>query len=103
MLAASSQIIRYRTKNTRSNIEVRLERETIWTDAHQTAAQFQRDRTVMVRHKRNIFQTKALGRRSTRAKNAKVATDGKTDQVPHVGFDAVSLTGSKYLSLHFIR
>jgi len=72
------EIIIYQAENGRATLEVRLEQETIWLDAHQMAKLFERDRSVIVRHIRNIYETKELSRDSTCAKNAQVAADGKT-------------------------
>ncbi len=62
-------------------MEVRLDRETVWLDAHQMAALFGRDRTVIVRHIRNVYATGELERKTTCAKNAQVAADGKLRQM----------------------
>jgi len=81
------KIVIYQAENGRATLEVRLEQETIWLDAHQMAKLFERDRSVIVRHIRNIYETKELSRDSTCAKNAQVAAvtdlfEGQPQGVP---------------------
>ena len=61
-------------------VEVRLEGETLWLSLQQLADLFDRDKSVISRHLRNIFEAKELERDSVVAKNATTATDGKTYQ-----------------------
>ena len=42
---------------------------------------FDRDRSVILRHIRNIYATKEVSQASTCAKNAQVAADGKVRQM----------------------
>ena len=53
-------IVLYQTPDGSMSIDVRLERETIWLDAHQMAELFERDRSVIVRHIGNIYKTREL-------------------------------------------
>jgi hypothetical protein len=62
------QVVLYKNK-----VEVRLDKETVWLTAHQIAKFFGIDRTGVVRHIQNIYQTKELPKNSTCAKNAQVA------------------------------
>ena len=39
-------------------LEVRLEDETVWLTQAQIAELFQRDRTVITKHKKNVFKKK---------------------------------------------
>jgi hypothetical protein len=43
-----------------SRLEARTARDTIWLDAHKMANLFGRDRTVIVRHIRNVYATGEL-------------------------------------------
>lgn len=74
-------------------MEVRLDRETVWLDAHQMAALFGRDRTVIVRHIRNVYATGELERKATCAKNAQVAADGKLRQMDIYNLDMILSVG----------
>jgi hypothetical protein len=83
------EIVIYQASEGGPRLDVRLEKETIWLDAHQMAALFERDRTVIVRHIRNVYATGELAPEATCAKNAQVAADGKTYQVEHFNLDAI--------------
>lgn len=71
------EIVIYRTAKKEVGLKVRLEKETVWLDAHQMAQVFNIDRTVIVKHIRNIYKTGELPEISTCAKIAQVAADGK--------------------------
>jgi len=71
------EIIIYQTEDGQTSLEVSLVEDTVWLDTHQMANLFQRDRTVVVRHIRNIYTTGELLPDSTCAKIAQVAKDGK--------------------------
>jgi hypothetical protein len=73
----NSAIVLYQSPDGSISIDVRLEKETLWMDAHQMARLFGRDRSVIVRHIRNMYDTNELDQDSTYAKNAQVAADGR--------------------------
>lgn len=52
---SKGQVIVYK-----NNVEVRLEKETVWLSLNQMADLFGRDKSVISRHLRNIFKTKEL-------------------------------------------
>ena len=51
-----NQIVIYQTDNGQTVIDVRLENETVWLTQAQMAELFQKDRTVIGRHIRNVFK-----------------------------------------------
>lgn len=51
-----NQIVIYQTDNGQTSIDVRLESETVWLTQAQMAELFQKDRTDIGRHIRNIFK-----------------------------------------------
>ena len=51
-----NQIIIYQTVDNQTQIDVRLENETVWLTQAQMADLFQKDRTVISRHIRNVFK-----------------------------------------------
>jgi len=75
------EIVLYKAKDGRTSLDVRLDQDTVWLDAHQMATLFGRDRTVIVRHIRNIYTTKKLAPTATCAKIAQVSADGKIWQM----------------------
>jgi prophage maintenance system killer protein len=74
-------------------LDVRLERETVWLSLSQMAELFGRDKSVISRHLRNIFETGELDRQAVVAKNATTAADGKTYQVEYFDLDAILSIG----------
>ena len=56
-------------------VEVRLEGETLWLSLQQLAELFGRDKSVISRHLKSIFETNELVRDSVVAKNAITAED----------------------------
>ena len=52
----NNQIIIYQTDDDQTQIDVRLENETVWLTQAQMADLFQKDRTVISRHIRNVFK-----------------------------------------------
>ncbi len=77
-------------------IEVRLEQETLWLTLSQLADLFGRDKSVISRHLKTIFDTGELERKATVAKNATVQTEGKRQvqrQVEFYNLDAIISVG----------
>ena len=70
-----SELVLYKSKDGAVQLDVQLKRETIWLDAHQMAELFGRDRTVILKYIRNIYQTGELDKKATCAKIAQVAAD----------------------------
>ena len=52
----SNQIIIYQTDDNQTQIDVRMENDTVWLTQAQMADLFQKDRTVISRHIRNVFK-----------------------------------------------
>ena len=63
-----NKIIIYKTKYGQTQIDVRLENETVWLTQAQMAELFETDRTSIVRHINNIYKVEELDRESTCSK-----------------------------------
>jgi len=87
------EIVLYKAADGTAALEVRLEQDTVWLNAHQMAALLGRDRTVILRHISNIYSTNELARNSTCAKNAQVAADGKIRQFDLYNLDMIISVG----------
>ncbi|MGB3480526.1 MAG: RhuM family protein, partial [bacterium] len=87
------EIVIYQTAKKKVELRVRLEKETIWIDAHQIAQVFIVDRTVVVKHIRNIYETGELPKTSTCAKIAQVAADGKIRKMNLYNLDMIISVG----------
>lgn len=99
MSTGMGEIVLYRAANGGPALDVRLERESVWLDTHQMAELFGRDRTVIVRHIRNVYATGELQRETTCAKNAQVAADGKVRQMDFYNLDMIISIGYRVNSL----
>ena len=73
---SESNIIIYQTEDGKTKIETRLENETVWLTLNQMSELFERDKSVISRHIRNIFDENELERNSVVAKNATVQLEG---------------------------
>ncbi|MDR2115026.1 MAG: DNA-binding protein, partial [Planctomycetaceae bacterium] len=58
------EIIIYQTPNGETQLDVRLEEETVWLTQAQMVLLFERDRTVITKHINNIFDEKELDEKS---------------------------------------
>ena len=64
------QIILYQTQDGESKIEVTLANETVWLTLDQMADLFQRNKSTISRHIRNVFEEGELDKNVVVAKNA---------------------------------
>ncbi|MDI9473124.1 MAG: virulence RhuM family protein [Bacillota bacterium] len=94
----NSEIIIYQTEDGLAKIDVRLENETVWLSLDQMAELFQRDKSTISRHIKNIFSEGELIRDSVVANYATTATDGKTYQVDYYNLDVIISVGYRVKS-----
>jgi prophage maintenance system killer protein len=87
------EVIVYEAPDGQVRVDVRLERETVWLSLNQLAELFDRDKSVISRHLRNVFESGELEREAVVAKNATTAADGKTYQVEYFNLDAILSVG----------
>jgi prophage maintenance system killer protein len=83
----------YQTEDGSLVVDVRVEKETLWLSLNQIAALFGRDKSVVSRHLKNIFQEGELVADAVVAKFATTADDGKTYQVDHYNLDVIISVG----------
>ena len=79
-------IILYTTPDGESKIEVTLQDETVWLTLDQMAELFQRNKSTISRHIKNIFETGELNADSTVAFFATVQTEGKRKVERNIAF-----------------
>ena len=72
----TGQLVLYRTEDGRTRINVRLIQDSVWLTLNQIADLFQRDKSVISKHIRNIFESGELDPARTVAKFATVQTEG---------------------------
>lgn len=93
-----SEMIIYQTEDGVTKVNVTFEADTVWLSLDQMAELFQRDKSVISRHIRNIFADGELVRDSVVAKNATTAADGKSYQVEYYNLDVIISVGYRVKS-----
>ena len=73
----TGQIILYQTQGGEAKIEVRLANETVWLTADQMAVLFQRNKSTISRHIKNIYESGELEQNRTVAFFATVQNEGQ--------------------------
>jgi DNA ligase (NAD+) len=102
-----NQLVIYHTKDGEIKIDVQLRDETIWLSLNQIAQLFERDKSVISRHLRNIFKEEELNQKETVAKNATVQIEGERkverfieyynlDAILSVGYRVNSKVGTEF-------
>ena len=87
------KIVIYESTEGGAHVEVRLEEETVWLNLNQMTDLFGRDKSVISRHLRNVFESGELLKSSVVANFATTAADGKTYQVDFYNLDAILSVG----------
>ena len=83
----------YQAKNGALELQTDIAKDTIWANLKQIAALFDRDKSVISRHIKNIFKDEELYKNSVVAKNATTGSDGKTYQVDFYNLDLIISVG----------
>ena len=75
LVASKDEIIVHQPEGGEFHIEVRVENETVWLTQAQMAELFQKDRTIVGRHIRNIYKEGELEKSITCANFAHMGAD----------------------------
>lgn len=94
----NSSIIMYTTEDGLTKIETTFDEDTVWLSLDQMAELFQRDKSTISRHIKNIFEEGELQRNSVVANFATTASDGKTYQVDYYNLDVIISVGYRVKS-----
>ncbi|MBE7032164.1 MAG: cell filamentation protein Fic [Ruminococcaceae bacterium] len=95
----NGEIIIYQSKDGLTKIDVKVENETVWLTLDQMADLFDRNKSTISRHIKNIFEEGELTRDSVVAKFATTAADGKTYQVDYYNLDVIISVGYRVKSI----
>lgn len=87
------EVILYQTPEGETKIEVRLANDSVWLAADQMAELFQRDKSTISRHIKNIVESGELQQDSVVAFFATTALDGKNYQVTYYNLDMIISIG----------
>ena len=93
-----SNILMYTTEDGLTKVEATFENDTVWLSIDQMAELFQRDRSVIGKHVRNIFKEGELEKNSVWAKFAYTASDGKEYSVDYYNLDVIISVGYRVKS-----
>ncbi|MCB9049698.1 MAG: virulence RhuM family protein [Lewinellaceae bacterium] len=95
------EIIIYQSEAGNTKIDIRLDNETLWLTINQLAELFQRDKSVISRHLKNIFEEGELDQDATVAKIATVQKEGRrkvTRELEYYNLDAIISVGYRVKS-----
>ena len=95
----NSNVLMYTTEDGVTKVEVTLDNETVWLSLDQMAELFQRDKSTISRHIKNIFAEGELSKNSVVANFATTASDGKVYQVDYYNLDVIISVGYRVKSL----
>ena len=91
-----SSILLYTMEDGNTQLEVKLEQDTVWLTQSQMAELFGIDRTSILRHIKNIYNAEELEESSTCAKIAQVRIEGKRRiqrDIPYYNLDMIISVG----------
>ncbi len=99
-----SEILIYQSTNGDVKIDVRLENENVWLNQSQMALLFQKSKSSISEHVKEIFNEKELDEKSVVRKYRTTAADGKSyntsfynlDVIISVGYRVKSLQGTQF-------
>ena len=94
-----NNIVIFKTDDNQIAVDVRFYDESVWLTLDQMAALFERDKSTISRHIKNIFTEGELVRNSVVANFATTATDGKEYQVDYYNLDVIISVGYRVKSL----
>lgn len=95
----NTSIIIYNTEDGMTKVEATFDGDTVWLSIDQMAELFQRDRSVVGKHVRNIFKEGELVKDSVWAKFAYTASDGKEYNVDYYNLDVIISVGYRVKSI----
>ncbi len=100
------QVLLYQTDEGRFCLECRLEGETLWLTLNQMAELFGRDKSVISKHLKAIYEDGELNREATVAKYATVQIEGEREvsrQIKYYNLEAIFAVGYRVRSTRGIQ
>ena len=99
MVENKTNLIMYTTEDGVTKIQATFDNDTVWLSIDQMAELFQRDKSTISRHIKNIFEEGEYISDSVVANFATTAKDGKTYQVEYYNLDVIISVGYRVKSL----
>lgn len=94
----SSKLIIYTTEDGLTKVDVTFDGDTVWLSLDQMSTLFERDKSTISRHIKNVFDEGELDRDSVVANFATTAADGKKYQVDYYNLDVIISVGYRVKS-----
>ena len=94
----NNEIIIYQSEDGQTQLDVKLEGESVWLNRQQLAKLFDRDVKTIGKHISNALKEELKGMDSVVAKFATTAQDGKTYQVEYYNLEMVTSVGYRVRS-----
>ena len=97
-----NQIVIFKTDDDKISVDVRFDEETVWLNLDQMATLFERDKSTISRHIKNVYDEDELTREATVAKFATVQTEGTRQverQIDYYNLDVIISVGYRVKSL----
>lgn len=95
----TDSLLLYQSSDGSVKVDVRFDSETVWLSLDQMAVLFDRDKSTISRHIKNVFAEGELSPHSVVANFATTASDGKTYQVDFYNLDVIISVGYRVKSL----
>lgn len=96
---SEQHFIIFKTEDNKVEVDVRFQNDTVWLTLDQMSSLFDRDKSTISRHIKNVFEEGELDRHSVVANYATTASDGKTYQVDYYNLDVIISVGYRVKSL----
>jgi len=93
-----NELIIYKTQDGKTRLECRFQEENLWLSLNQLADLFERDKSVISKHLKNVFEDAELVKDSVVANHATTAADGKSYQVDYYNLEAIFAVGYRVRS-----
>lgn len=97
------QFLLYQTPDGNSQIEVKLQNDTVWLSLDQMAELFQRNKSTISRHVKNVLEDGELEEKSVVAFFATTASDSKTYSVAYYNLDMIISVGYRVHSYRGVQ
>ena len=94
----NNKIVIYQSEDGKTQLDVKLEGETVWLNRQQLAELFDMDVKTIGKHINNALKEKLNGASSVVAKFATTAADGKNYQVEYYNLEMVTSVGYRVKS-----
>ena len=100
-MSADNSIVIYKTSNNQIDVDIDYKNDTVWLNVEKISDLFEKDRTTIQRHIKNIYKEGELEQDSTCAFFAQVQKEGArkvTRQIPYYNLDVILAVGYRVSS-----